>query len=104
MSIGRIMTLDVEDGVHRRRDLRLKEGVRWRNGMLTLKKALALLLVVERTGKRRRVLARLGISNENARQTMTETTSDWFVIFPSCVYFILLIFDVVGPAEPSGRH
>jgi len=55
-SIDKIMILGVEVGVHRHRDLRLSGERRWRNGMLMLRKGLALLLVVERTGKRQKGL------------------------------------------------
>ena len=85
MSTARIMTLDVEDGVRRHSDSRSKGEGRWRNGMLTLKKDLVLLLVVVRTGKKRRVLPRLEISSESVRQTMMATIYDWFVEL-SCAF------------------
>jgi hypothetical protein len=88
MSTARIMTLDVEDGVRRHRDSRSKGGGRWRNGTLTLKKDLVLLLVVERIGKKRRVPPRLEISSESGRQTMMAIIYDWFVEFSCTVRFV----------------
>jgi hypothetical protein len=78
-NIDKIMTLDVEDGVHRRKDSRLSGDERSKNVTLMLMKALELLLVVERIGKKQRELERLKILNEKDRQMMTGITLDWYV-------------------------
>jgi hypothetical protein len=54
MSTDRIMTLVGEGGVHRRRDLRSREGGRSRNGMLMRKTVREPLRVEEVTGKKQK--------------------------------------------------
>jgi hypothetical protein len=73
------MILGAEVGVHRHRNLRLSGGKRWKNGMLMLKRGLALLLVVEKIGKRQRGLGRSKILRGSGLRTTTGITSDWFV-------------------------
>jgi hypothetical protein len=84
MSIDRIMIPGEEDGVPRRRNLRLSGGERWRNGMLMLRRALEPLLAAGRIGKKPRGQERLRILSENDRRTTTGITCDWFV--PSTSY------------------
>jgi hypothetical protein len=79
MSIDKIMILGEEDGVPRRRNLRLNGGERWRNDMLMLKRALEPLLAAGRIGKKQKGQERLRILSENDRRTTTGITCDWFV-------------------------
>jgi hypothetical protein len=76
-STDKTMTRVAADGARRRNDWKLNADERWRSGMLMHKKGLGPLLVEEGTGRRPRVVGKVGVSSESGHPMMMGIISGW---------------------------
>jgi len=81
MNTGKITIQVVVAGVHRPRDLRLREGGKWRSAMPMHKMDLGPSLEGVEIGRKRRLGVEMVDLNGGDHRKMKETILDWFVDF-----------------------